>query len=64
VQAFATDFGTALRSGYPPEVVAEHVLDGIRADRFYILPAQAEIIEVVNDRMTGILEQRNPDPRP
>ncbi len=64
LQSFATDFGSALRSGYPPEVVAEHVLDGIRADRFYILPAQPEIIDVVNARMTGIVEQRNPDPRP
>jgi len=63
VRQFSADFEAALKSGYPPEVVAEHVLDGIRNDRFYVFPAQAEILDQVDARMTGILERRNPDPR-
>jgi NAD(P)-dependent dehydrogenase (short-subunit alcohol dehydrogenase family) len=63
VQQFVAGFEAALQAGYAPEVVAEHVLDGIRQDRFYILPAQPDILEFVDARMTGILERRNPDPR-
>lgn len=62
-QAFAEAFAAALRGGYPPEVVAEQVLDGIIADRFYVFPAQDEILALVADRMTGIIERRNPTPR-
>jgi NAD(P)-dependent dehydrogenase (short-subunit alcohol dehydrogenase family) len=63
VQQFTTQFEAALRLGYPPEVVADHVVDGIRNDRFYIFPAQPEILDLVDARMNGILERRNPDPR-
>jgi NAD(P)-dependent dehydrogenase (short-subunit alcohol dehydrogenase family) len=63
VQEFTAQFEAALKLGYPPEVVADHVLDGIRSDRFYIFPAQPEILAHVDARMTGIIERRNPDPR-
>ncbi len=63
VQQFTTVFAEALRGGYEPAVVAEHVLDGIRNDRFYILPAQPEILDMVDVRFTGLLERRNPEPR-
>jgi len=63
LQQFAAAFEASLRGGYPPEVVAEQVLAGIRDDRFYVFPAQPEILDVVRDRMTGIIEQRNPLPR-
>jgi NAD(P)-dependent dehydrogenase (short-subunit alcohol dehydrogenase family) len=63
VQQFAEVFEQALRGGYAPDVVAEHVLDGIREDRFYILPAQPEVLVAVDARMSGILERRNPIPR-
>jgi NAD(P)-dependent dehydrogenase (short-subunit alcohol dehydrogenase family) len=63
VQQFTTVFEEALRTGYAPDVVAEHVLDGIRNDRFYILPAQPEILDMVDVRFSGLLERRNPDPR-
>jgi hypothetical protein len=63
VQQFTTVFAEALRGGYEPAVVAEHVLDGIRDDRFYILPAQPEILDMVDARFTGLLERRNPEPR-
>ncbi len=62
VQQFTAGFEAALQAGYPPTVVADHVLDGIRADRFYILPAQPEVLDRVDARMHGILERRNPDP--
>jgi NAD(P)-dependent dehydrogenase (short-subunit alcohol dehydrogenase family) len=62
VQQFATGFEAALQTGYSPDVVAEQVLDGIRSDRFYIFPAQPEIVALVDARMTGIIERRNPDP--
>jgi NAD(P)-dependent dehydrogenase (short-subunit alcohol dehydrogenase family) len=63
VQQFAAVFEQALRGGYAPDVVAEHVLDGIREDHFYILPAQPEVLVAVDARMSGILERRNPSPR-
>ena len=63
VQQFTEVFQAALRGGYAPDVVADQVLDGIRNDRFYILPAQPEILDVVDVRFTGLLERRNPDPR-
>jgi NAD(P)-dependent dehydrogenase (short-subunit alcohol dehydrogenase family) len=63
VQEFTAQFEAALKLGYPPEVVADHVLAGIRNDRFYIFPAQPEILAHVDARMTGIIERRNPDPR-
>jgi NAD(P)-dependent dehydrogenase (short-subunit alcohol dehydrogenase family) len=63
VQEFAADFEAALRAGYPPEVVADHVLDGIRGDHFYVFPAQPEVVDLVEVRMRGIIERRNPDPR-
>jgi len=64
LQEFVAGFEAALKSGYPPEVVADQVLDGVRQDRFYIFPAQPEIVAQVNARMTGIIDQRNPDPQP
>src|SRR5215213_7097561 len=63
VQQFAGVFEAALRGGYGPEVVADQVLDGIRNDRFYIFPAQPEVLALVDDRLTGIIERRNPAPR-
>ena len=62
-QEFAVGFAAALKAGYEPSVVAEHVLDGIRSDRFYILPAQPEILERVDERMMGIVNRQNPTPR-
>lgn len=63
LQEFAAGFEAALKAGYGPEVVADHVLDGIVEDRFYILPAQSEILARVDDRFRGLLERRNPTPR-
>jgi NAD(P)-dependent dehydrogenase (short-subunit alcohol dehydrogenase family) len=62
LRQFSAGFAAALQAGYPPEVVADQVLDGIREDRFYIFPAQPEILQLVDARMSGIVERRNPDP--
>jgi NAD(P)-dependent dehydrogenase (short-subunit alcohol dehydrogenase family) len=62
LQQFSAGFAAALQAGYPPEVVADQVLDGIREDRFYIFPAQPEILQLVDARMDGIVQRRNPDP--
>ncbi len=63
LQRFATGFESALKGGYPPDVVAETVLDGIREDRFYLFPAQAFILEQVSARMTAIIQGANPATR-
>ena len=63
LQQFAAGFEAALSTGYAPELVAAEVLDGIREDRFYLFPAQPEILELLDARVTGILERRNPDAR-
>lgn len=57
-------FAAALDAGYPPEEVARQVVDAIRARRFYVLPAQPWLIELVKLRMTDVIEQRNPTPMP
>ena len=58
--AQADAFRKLLEQGYPPEQVAHAVLDAVRDDRFYILPAQQEQIQRVRERMQQIQEQRNP----
>jgi hypothetical protein len=63
VQQFAAGFEAALKTGYGPEVVADQVHDGIVEDRFYIFPAQPEILDLVDVRFQGLLERRNPTPR-
>lgn len=63
LQTFAAGFEAALRGGYPPEVVADAVADGIMDDRFWILPAQPEILDRVDARFRSILDRANPTPR-
>ena len=63
VQEFATGFEAALKGGYGPDVVADQVVEGIADDRFYIFPAQSEVLERVDQRFRGLLERRNPSPR-
>jgi hypothetical protein len=36
------------------------VFEAIREDRFYIFPAQENVLESVRVRMEDIIEQRNP----
>lgn len=60
VRMFAAAFSAALDQGYEPEEVARQVFEAIRDDRFYIFPAQPNVLESVKARMTDIIEQRNP----
>src|SRR3954454_14273162 len=50
-----------IASGLPPSEVAGRVLDAIREERFYIL-THPEMTPLIEQRMTDILEGRNPAP--
>lgn len=63
-RAFGDALAAGLTGGYPPSEVAEQVLQGIRDDRFYIVPAQPEITALAMVRAQDVLELRNPTPRP
>jgi NAD(P)-dependent dehydrogenase (short-subunit alcohol dehydrogenase family) len=60
IQTMASNFRNALSRGFEPEQVAQMVEAGIRDDRFYLLPAQPELIQMVHTRLQGIVEKRNP----
>ncbi len=60
VRQAAASFRESLQSGYAPSQVADAVLDGVRADRFYIVPAQPPLVDLVRLRLQDILEGRNP----
>jgi hypothetical protein len=47
-------------TGFEPEEIAGMVLDAVRTDTFYIVPAQPYIEEAVKSRLSGILERKNP----
>jgi NAD(P)-dependent dehydrogenase (short-subunit alcohol dehydrogenase family) len=53
--------GTRLQTTEPAEV-AEHLLEGLRAERYFILPPSAEGDRRVRARMEAILERRTPEP--
>lgn len=57
-------FRDALASGLDPTVVATAVVDGLLADRYFIIPAQPFFLEAIAERMHGIIEQRDPVHRP
>jgi short-subunit dehydrogenase len=62
-QAFGQALADRLGAGYPPSVVAEQVVAGIRSKRFYIVPAQPEVRQAATVRAQDIIELRNPTPR-
>jgi NAD(P)-dependent dehydrogenase (short-subunit alcohol dehydrogenase family) len=62
-QAFGQALADRLAGGYPPSEVAEQVLQGIRAGRFYIVPAQPEVKGAIAIRAQDLIELRNPTPR-
>jgi len=59
-QAFEENLAERLAGGYPPSEVAEQVVQGIRDQRFYIVPAQPEVKVRATWRAEDILELRNP----
>jgi len=60
VREWAAGFERALNEGFPPEDVAQQVVEAIRDERFYILPVQPWGLEQMRTRLEDILEERNP----
>jgi NAD(P)-dependent dehydrogenase (short-subunit alcohol dehydrogenase family) len=60
VQQATADFAQRLDAGYEPSLVADAVADAIRADRFYVIPAQEYLLDNIALRMNDILGRRNP----
>jgi NAD(P)-dependent dehydrogenase (short-subunit alcohol dehydrogenase family) len=53
-----------LHEGYPPEAIAGHVVEAIREDQFYIIPAQPDQVEAIHRRLDEIHDRRNPTHAP
>jgi NAD(P)-dependent dehydrogenase (short-subunit alcohol dehydrogenase family) len=49
-------------AGFTPDEVAQQVFEGIRDERFYIVPAQPEIEEAIRQRLQDVGDRRNPAP--
>ncbi len=64
IQRWAQGFRSAVEAGYEPDQVASEVVDAVRADRFYIVPAQPFLVDLINTRMQEIAQQRNPTQPP
>lgn len=50
----------AFEAGLSPAAVAEEVVSAILEDRFYIIPAEARLLEGLDARLDDIRERRNP----
>ena len=53
--------GRAIAEGTPPAVVADHVLDAVRADRYWVFP-NPDFVEIAMDRFQTIGEGIDPQP--
>ena len=53
-----------MEGGMPPSEVAAAAIDGVRAGRFYIVPAQPEIKSAVRQYAEHIANEENPSPTP
>ena len=62
-QAFGQALGDRLVGGYPPSEVARQVFEGVRDERFYVVPAQPEVKQWAAVRAQDIIELRNPTSR-
>ena len=60
VRTLASKFRQALEAGFEPAQVAADVLAAVQNDQYYIFPAQAPILEMLDLRMHDILARRNP----
>jgi NAD(P)-dependent dehydrogenase (short-subunit alcohol dehydrogenase family) len=63
MQVMEQAFRALLATGLPPEKVAEHVVEAIREERFYILTHEDTKVRV-RARMEDILASRNPSLQP
>jgi NAD(P)-dependent dehydrogenase (short-subunit alcohol dehydrogenase family) len=59
-QRASTGFRESLQAGFDPSLVADAVAEAIVADRFYIVPAQPHLLELIRTRLHDIAELRNP----
>lgn len=59
-QGFRQALTNGLASGYPPSEVARQVLECVKEDRFYCIPAQERVFEGALMRFDDIRERRNP----
>jgi NAD(P)-dependent dehydrogenase (short-subunit alcohol dehydrogenase family) len=50
----------ALEGGFEPSVVAQAVFEGIRDERFYVIPSQPEVKQNLYQRLDDLREERNP----
>jgi NAD(P)-dependent dehydrogenase (short-subunit alcohol dehydrogenase family) len=53
--------GAGVSQGWPPSKVADAIVDGIREERFYVIPAQEELLAGLDRRLDDLRERRNPD---
>lgn len=53
-----------IEGGLDPSIVAEAVVQGIRDERFYIVPAQPELLAAMELRLAELRERRNPSVAP
>lgn len=60
IRTLADNFRAALEVGMDPSEVASAVVAAIQEDRYYIIPAQAPLVDMVKLRMQDITLQRNP----
>ena len=60
VRTLALKFREALEAGFEPAQVAADVLAAVQNDQYYIFPAQAPILEMLDLRLHDILARRNP----
>ena len=58
--AFRQGLTAGLASGYPPSEVASQVLDAVKTDRFYVVPAQDNLKANIKTRAQDLIELRNP----
>lgn len=53
--------GVAGEGGWPPSRVADEIVAGLREDRFYIFPAQPELLAGLDARLEGLQQRKNPE---
>lgn len=58
--ALQETFRQLIAAGIEPSIVAERVVEAIRAERFWVF-SHRELLEAVRARADGILDQRNPE---
>jgi NAD(P)-dependent dehydrogenase (short-subunit alcohol dehydrogenase family) len=53
--------GAGVAQGWPPAKVADAIVDGIREERFYVIPAQEELLAGLDRRLDDLRARRNPE---